>query len=118
MSITKTLKRLLSVSASESEMRRKALAECLDEIYVCEALNNYDRRNKLVLHALSMALELGMNAGVRIDAKEQEWPVVFIELPTGQVSWHIKQHANEWDGHSTDEKYKRCDEYSRLVNMQ
>ena len=99
-------------------MKRKALAECLDEIHVCEALESYGQRNKLVLVAMTLALDLGMNAGVRIDPKEQEWPVVFIDLPTGQVSWHIKQYGNEWDGHSTDEKYKRCDEYSRLVNMQ
>lgn len=44
---------------------------------------------------------------------------VFIDLPTGQVSWHV--HDSElalfdflptsdqrcWDGHSTDEKYER-----------
>lgn len=44
---------------------------------------------------------------------------MFIDLPTGQVSWHV--HDSElalfdflptsdqrcWDGHSTDEKYER-----------
>jgi hypothetical protein len=50
------------------------------------------------------------------------WPVVGIELPTGQVTWHVSQadfdklglaerlakvdHAT-WDGHSTEEKYRR-----------
>jgi hypothetical protein len=29
--------------------------------------------------------------------------------PAGQMTWHIHQddHAWEWDGHSTDEKYRR-----------
>lgn len=44
--------------------------------------------------------------------------IVFIQLPTGQLSWHM--HAdhmhlfghllhgpNEWDGHTTVEKYER-----------
>lgn len=55
---------------------------------------------------------------------DPDWPVVFIELPTGQVSWHISlsdldlfQHVNTgdmvWDGHDTSEKYRRLDELTR-----
>jgi hypothetical protein len=117
MGIEKTLRKLISVSATESEIARKRLAELLDQIYVCEKLDgNYDLRNKLVMIAAAHALNLGMQAGVRIDPKEPIFPVVFIQLPTGQVSWHVAQHAKEWDGHDTEEKYRRCDEYSRLVH--
>jgi len=47
------------------------------------------------------------------------WCVVYVELPTGQVSWHVQEselslfsHAyrdigNPWDGHTTEEKYAR-----------
>jgi hypothetical protein len=54
-----------------------------------------------------------------VDPDEPEWPVVFVETPSGQMSWHIspsdvdlfshvaRDDAYVWDGHSTDEKYDR-----------
>lgn len=68
---------------------------------------NYTLRNDLVIGALSMARAARLEAGIRIDPEQPEWPVVFIELPTGQVSWHLPQHAQAWDGHTTAEKYQR-----------
>ena len=68
---------------------------------------NYDIRYGLVLKALYLANELGYESGIRIDPSEPDWPVVYIELPTGQVSWHMPCHKYEWDGHSTEEKYER-----------
>lgn len=53
------------------------------------------------------------------DPECPDWPVVYIDLPTGQASWHIhpddwwifanaqRRHDAQWDGHSTDEKYQR-----------
>lgn len=50
--------------------------------------------------------------------------VVFIDLPTGQVSWHIaltdlrlfdhlpRNAGRKWDGHTTPEKYARLDALS------
>ena len=47
--------------------------------------------------------------------------VCFIDLPTGQVSWHIalkdlhlfehvpRGQGRRWDGHDVDEKYRRLD---------
>ncbi len=72
---------------------------------------NYAARYGLVLQAVAEAHAQGLQAGFRIDPAEPAWPVAFIELPTGQVSWHMPQHAREWDGHSTEEKYKRCRAY-------
>lgn len=57
------------------------------------------------------------------DEAEPEWKsVVYIMLPTGQVSWHIAEHdvwhfthlpfyegLNTWDGHNTEEKYRRLE---------
>lgn len=85
------------------------LAEVLSEIKKND--NNYDVRYNLVFEALHLALKKGYNAGVRIDSLEPEWPVVYIELPTGQVSWHIPQHNQQWDGHSTEDKYRRIDHF-------
>lgn len=72
---------------------------------------DYDQRNALVYHALLAALACGIPAGIRIDPAESEWPVVFIELPDGQVSWHLPQHPHPWDGHTTAEKHARIEAY-------
>lgn len=71
----------------------------------------YDMRYKLILQAMAIAATLGIKAGFRFDPKEPEWPVAYIELPTGQVTWHVAPHPIEWDGHSTEEKYKRVREF-------
>lgn len=54
--------------------------------------------------------------------------VVYINSPKGQLSWHIKdsdlhlfshlnvREENNWDGHSTEEKYKRLDEIEFGIN--
>lgn len=87
------------------------LATTLAEISNIDAQPNdakdYDRRRILVYRALDRALTLGFNAGVRIDPKQPEWPVVYIELPTGQVSWHQPEHETPFDGHSNPEKHIR-----------
>jgi hypothetical protein len=58
-----------------------------------------------------MARHCGYPAGVRFDRDAPEWPVVYIELPTGQVSWHVPQHPLKWDGHTVDQKYERTHLY-------
>jgi hypothetical protein len=81
------------------------LAALLDAIE--ESDTAYESRYPLVLGALYVATQLGWPAGVRIDPAQPEWPVAYIETPEGQVSWHLPQHGHEWDGHSTEEKYRR-----------
>jgi hypothetical protein len=88
--------------------------EQLDAVYA-------ERNNCVALLAL-MALRLGLNAGMKLhvgDDWEDDWRnVVFIDLPSGQVSWHIHDseaqkfyflgtYDGEWDGHTTEEKYRR-----------
>lgn len=72
---------------------------------------DYPIRQALVLTALAQAYACGLKAGVRIDPAEPEWPVAYVELPSGQVSWHMPQHDRPFDGHSTEEKYRRCAEF-------
>lgn len=57
---------------------------------------------------------------------DAEWPVVFVNLPTGQATWHIAKAdldlfthvrtdlVEDWDGHTTEEKYARIRQYTAL----
>lgn len=81
---------------------------------VLTADQDYPRRYRLILHIMSMAILSGYEVGMRIDPDEPEWPVVVIELPTGQVSWHMPQHPKPWDGHTTEEKFERIQQFLLL----
>lgn len=79
----------------------------------------YNERNRLVallakLYPSSLEID---------DCEEPEWQwVVFINLPTGQASWHIHEselylfshvqrlNGTTWDGHSNQEKYRRIEQ--------
>lgn len=84
----------------------------------------YRERNQLVALLARMALELGWMVGVgRHPDSDTTWDsdwrtIVFIDLPTGQASWHfhdserhllegLPPYPGKWDGHTTDEKYDR-----------
>jgi len=85
----------------------------------------YTERNKLVVLLAHLFRFKGRSAGRGIDSEaEKGWQnVVLIDLPTGQVSFHIGDHdfeasgANqlpffgaEWDGHTNEQKWKRIEE--------
>jgi hypothetical protein len=71
----------------------------------------YTSRNTLVYSALYLASMLGYPCGIAV-GNSLDWPVVFIELPTGQVSWHLPAYSVRWDGHTTEEKYARIASYA------
>jgi hypothetical protein len=91
------------------------LAYTLNAIAVTEKQECYDARNRYVMEAMEKARALGYVTGVGFDPAEPQWPVIYIELPTGQVSWHIPAYAGEWDGHTTPLKYERTELYIRCV---
>lgn len=80
----------------------------------------YSERNQLVA-ALSKLFPSWMEWHSEEDTSwDNDWRnIIFIELPTGQVSWHIhdsevshfqhltKKVGSSWDGHTTEEKYNR-----------
>jgi hypothetical protein len=101
----------LNPEQKRKEIFTDILRETLTEIEKNDL--EYATRYGLVLKALHFAHELGMVAGIRIDPDEPAYPVVYIELPTGQVSWHMPQHVVDWDGHSTEEKYRRTNKWVR-----
>lgn len=58
----------------------------------------------------------GYKVGLQIDPDEPDWPVLMIDLPTGQVGYHLPkdeivgewpEYDKEWDGHSLAEKRER-----------
>ena len=77
---------------------------------VLENDKQYDAREILIYQALAYAREAGLKAGFRTDSRNNPdgegyyWPVACIDLPTGQVSWHMPGYDKEWDGHETPEK--------------
>lgn len=77
----------------------------------------YFERNQVVA-ALAKCFPSGV-AKTAIEGWSEDWHgCVYIDLPTGQVSWHfhdsqaylfkdLPPYAGAWDGHDTPEKYRR-----------
>lgn len=83
------------------------LKNYLKQIEFLDMTRDYGARTYYIYKAMAEAMYLTYRVGIRIDPSEPEWPVAFIELPTGQVSWRLEQHLKEWDGHTLTEKYER-----------
>lgn len=77
----------------------------------------YRERAQLVAHFAALyPSHIG-----RTDPGAPDWPVLIVETPTGQMSWHIAERDLDlfghvqptgpehrgWDGHTTEEKYER-----------
>ena len=83
----------------------------------------YLERNKVVA-ALARCFPSGI-ATTAIEGWHKEWHgCVYIDLPTGQVSWHfhdshaylfegLPPYTKPWDGHTTEEKYERLAKIER-----
>jgi hypothetical protein len=80
----------------------------------------YAERSRCVIALARLAMAQGHRAGFGVDPAEPDWPVLYIDLPSGQVSWHltaddramapdIGAYEGTWDGHDTAEKYRRLD---------
>lgn len=119
---------------AESERANGAIVEPLypaSRIKALEALvaekegekdGAYAERNQCVGLIAKFALVLGYKVGIAktaIEGWSEDWHgCVYIDLPTGQVSWHyhdsdawlfsfLPPYGSAWDGHSTPEKYER-----------
>lgn len=78
----------------------------------------YAERNKLVA-ALSKLFPASLERHDGVEWEDDWRWVVFIDLPTGQASWHIhdselpqfahlpRQAGRRWDGHTNEQKYAR-----------
>lgn len=102
----------LQTTVLQLEQQVRALNALLDGVYT--------ERNRCAALAARMALALGCEAGIGVpDNATKDWAeCLYIDLPTGQVSWHFHQrerglfdglptYAKPWDEHDTEEKYRR-----------
>ena len=120
----------------------EAKAECLDlrvRVRELEAQNEvlrkqkdgaYEERNRLVA-ALSKLLPSWLERHPEEDVDwEDDWRwIVFIDPPSGQMSWHIhdselewfnhltRRIGNRWDGHTVEAKYLRLSALTRLGDV-
>lgn len=63
--------------------------------------DRYRSRNAHIYAALSHATDLGYPCGLGpCHLTVARWPVAYIDLPTGQVSWHLPPYPGRWDGHN------------------
>lgn len=82
----------------------------------------YEERNRVVAALARTVIANGGVAGIArtaIEGWSEDWHgCVYIDLPTGQASWHFHESQRElfaglppytrgWDGHTTLEKYER-----------
>ncbi|MGM0607181.1 MAG: hypothetical protein ACQESP_02055 [Candidatus Muiribacteriota bacterium] len=91
----------------------------------------YRERNRLVALCGVLAKKQNYNAGIKKhsgdDYKKDRGTVFYIDLPTGQISYHIKnceknlfrffkKYNKEFDGHDFEEKYDRIMEFIENEN--
>lgn len=77
----------------------------------------YLDRNMLAVSIAQAALKIGWKAGWKEAAGE--WRIIYVDLPTGQVSWHVPyemtgnlpEYKGSWDGHNLKEKRARVKAY-------
>jgi hypothetical protein len=91
-----------------------------------DALNAAYRERNQVVAALAKCFPSGLKK-TAISGWDSAWHnCVYIDLPTGQASWHfhdddaelfagLPPYIGEWDGHSTPEKYERLAKLSRAT---
>lgn len=86
-------------------------------------MNVYRERAALVAHLAACKPHHWVE-----DPAEPDWPVILIFTEAGQLSWHISKDDLDlfpaenpppigeepaWDGHTTEEKYRRLDRITR-----
>ena len=81
----------------------------------------YLDRNLVVQVLARLSHEIGYKVGIKPDP---EWPILYIDLPTGQVSWHIPKkemigdwsiYEGKWDGHDLETKRNRLKAYMEAL---
>ena len=108
---------------TETEKMFRSLVEEFAKIEVAKN-QAYAERNMLLVLMARMAMKLGWTVGLGLHAQDDgswdpDWRnILFIDLPTGQASWHFHdsekhllqgfpEYPKGWDGHTTELKYVR-----------
>jgi hypothetical protein len=93
------------------------IAQLMRGIEYHDLQKNYEQRNALAFATVGLCAAEGLKVGIRVDPENPQWPVLYVELPTGQISWHLPAHEKAWDGHTTDDKYKRIHEFQTMMGV-
>lgn len=105
---------VISTSALTLEFEKHSLQQAVDKAY--------EERNRLV--ALLTKIFPSTRCKTAIEGWSEDWHgCVYVQLPTGQVSWHfhnsqagmfahVPYTLTKWDGHTTAEKYQRIEQIS------
>lgn len=112
MSALSTDKNTLMTAVTHWRARAQVAEARLAEVEA-ERDGAYRERAQMVV-----ALAKVFPSWVNTDPAEPDWPVLYVQLPTGQASWHfspadralldgITVGGPAWDGHTTEEKYER-----------
>ena len=85
-----------------------------------EQMRNDSSKNKAYreVNELASALASLFPSWVGVDPSEPDWPVLYVQLPTGQVSWHIgkddadliegiAREGSAWEGHTREDRSAR-----------
>lgn len=106
------------IDAANTEVQARRQAEEIVDGFLFEKDKAYRERNRLVA-ALTRHYR---PAYYYMPLGENDWPIVYIETPAGQLSWHIPSteavelgiadlptipEGYVWDGHTDEEKYER-----------
>ena len=100
----------------EDPYYRKPAILPLEEKFESSTLDDaYFDRNQAVQLLAKFAELLGYKVGVK--GEDSEWPIIYIQLELGQVSWHIpaneyirgrfEEWSDEWDQHTLEVKRER-----------
>lgn len=87
----------------------------------------YSERNQLVLTCAALLARQGIKVGWVDDREDRNYVILLMDLPTGQVSWHISRseinvrdwprYAGHWDLHTTVVKHGRLIRFlKRMLN--
>jgi hypothetical protein len=87
---------LKSKQAEAADLQADEIESLRNRIATLESRINavYSERNRLAAGFARMSLSAGFNAGV-ITSTETNWPVVYVDTPNGQMSWHIANQDSE-----------------------
>ena len=113
------IRRKVATIANVAHVAQLSFKDVVIELRTMEERKDgaYEERNKVVA-ALAKLFPSG-TAKTEIEGWSEDWHgCVYIDLPTGQVSWHfhdsqahlfatLPTYSKSWDGHDTEEKYRR-----------
>lgn len=85
----------------------------------------YFDRNQVVLTLCALLRKLGITVGWKTDVDYIDYVIMFADLPTGQISYHIPrreinladwpEYEGHWDFHVTSQKRDRLHEFMQQV---